>query len=174
MKSAEFIVLNGQTSHTVQFLADDRVIIDGQERRIDAKLLNHNQYSLLLDDTAYLIDLVRVDNSDGVSEQELRVGGRTFHLKPQDSRTRLLQSMVKSHVVAEGELAIRAPMPGLVARILTQAGARISPGGGVMILEAMKMENEIRSPSASTVKEIKVTQGQGVEKNQLLAILSLD
>lgn len=174
MKSVEFVILNGQKNHTVRFLADDRVVIDGKERRINAQFINNNQCSLLVDDTAYLIDLVRVDNSDNGFEHELRVGGRTFHLRPQDSRTQLLQSIAKSRVAPEGEVAIRAPMPGLVGRILTRPGARLSSGDGVMILEAMKMENEIRCPSASTVKEIKVTPGQGVEKNQLLAILSID
>lgn len=172
MKSAEFIVQNGQKSHTIRFIADDQVVIDGKQRRINARFLNHNHCSLILDDTAYLIDLVRVDTSDDGLEQELKVGTRTFHLRPQDSRTQFLQSIAKSRVASEGEVAIRAPMPGLVGRILTRAGARLSAGEGVLILEAMKMENEIRCPSALTVKEIKVTPGQGVEKNQILAILS--
>ncbi len=170
----EFVVLNGEKRHTVTLLSSDRVVIDGHERRINAKQLNRNQYSLVLDDSAYLVELVRVDNSDSGLEQELVVRGRTFHLRPQDARTQLLQSMARSQVAATGELSIKAPMPGLVGKVLTSPGARISAGQGIVILEAMKMENEIRCPSDSTVKEIKVKAGQGVEKNQLLAVLSVE
>lgn len=174
VKTDEFIILNGQNRHTVRFLSADRVEIDGEERRINARLLNDNKCSLILNDTAYLIDLVRVENSDSGPEQELRVGERTFHLRPQNSRTQLLQSIAKSKVSTTGEVAIRAPMPGLVGKVLTSIGARISAGQGVVILEAMKMENEIRCTADSTVKEIKVKPGQGVEKNQVLAVLSVD
>ncbi|MEX1138863.1 MAG: biotin/lipoyl-containing protein [Bacteroidota bacterium] len=174
MKTSEFVILNGQKSHKVRFLSDELVAVDGKEHRINAKMVKAGQCSLILDDSAYLIDLVSVNDSEDGIEQELRVGGRTVRLRPQDSRTKLLRAIAKSHSSAGDEFSIRAPMPGLVGRILTSPGARLTAGGGVMILEAMKMENEILCPSPATVKEIKVSSGQGVEKNQILAVLYVE
>jgi glutaconyl-CoA/methylmalonyl-CoA decarboxylase subunit gamma len=67
---------------------------------------------------------------------------------------------------------LRSPMPGRIARILVNEGELIEAGQGVLILEAMKMENEIKAPSTGIVKSVRVNEGDAVEKNALLIEIS--
>ncbi|MEX2117131.1 MAG: biotin/lipoyl-containing protein [Bacteroidota bacterium] len=174
MTVAEFIILNGKKSHKVSFLNDDRVLLDGKEYRANVKMMDNDRCSLILDNVVYRIDLVKLEEGEAGVELEVIVKGRTLRLRPQDARTQLLQSITKAHAPSGDQTTVRAPMPGLVGRILAVPGTHLGAGGGILILEAMKMENEITCPSAATVKEIKVSPGQSVDKNQILAILSID
>lgn len=73
--------------------------------------------------------------------------------------------------VVAGEQRVTAPMPGRVVRVLVKAGDDVSPRQGLIVVEAMKMENELTSPKAGKVKEIAVTEGQSVESGRLLVIV---
>ena len=70
-----------------------------------------------------------------------------------------------------GELAIRAPIPGLVVKVMIDIDSQIEEGQPLIILEAMKMENEIRSPRSGVVKSVTVAAGQRVEQNVVLIVL---
>ena len=69
---------------------------------------------------------------------------------------------------AGGPTTLKAPMPGLVVRVAVEAGAKVEAGAPLVVLEAMKMENELRATSAGVVKGVKVKAGQAVEKGQVL------
>src|ERR1041384_8172963 len=71
----------------------------------------------------------------------------------------------------EGRQNLFAPMPGRVVRVLLQAGDEVAAGEGVVVVEAMKMQNEIKSPKAGRVLEVRVTQGATVNANQVLAVV---
>jgi len=174
VKPSEFIVYNGEKGHVLRFLDDSRVILDGKEYLIDVKIMSRSQCSLILGNRVYRVDFTKLYNGDFGGEVEVVIKGRTLRFRPQDARTQMLQSVIKARPPRNNEAVIRAPMPGLVGRILASPGTRLGAGAGIMILEAMKMENEIRCPSAATIKEIKVTPGETVDKNQLLATLSLE
>jgi biotin carboxyl carrier protein len=94
----------------------------------------------------------------------LQRGGEVLTVQVTDERTRALQALrgVRSHGDAPG--LVRAPMPGLVLRVEVEVGQQVAAGGGLVVLEAMKMENEIRSAGAGTVKAVLVEVGQAVEK----------
>ena len=172
MNSSEVVLQNGKRSHKISFPANDRVSLDGRDYAIDIKMLSTNQLSLILNNVAYRVD-VCAPMTDGIEfGLEVTVKGKRYRFAAIDRRTQLIQSVTKEHAAHADETAIRAPMPGLVSRILTETGTRLGAGEGVMILEAMKMENEIRCQTAGLVKEIKVVPGQTVEKNQLLAVIS--
>jgi pyruvate carboxylase subunit B len=101
-------------------------------------------------------------------------GGRTWPVEIVDERTRSLRQMVgtKKPVGAGGAGAVRAPMPGLVLRLEVEEGQTVLAGDGLLVLEAMKMENEIRSSEAGVVKRILVRAGQAVEKGAVLVELA--
>ena len=85
-----------------------------------------------------------------------------------DERARHIQSLVRqAEPQAQGGV-IRAPMPGLVLRIPVSVGDAVSPGQGILVLEAMKMENEIKAVAPGVVASIPVQAGQAVEKGQVL------
>lgn len=174
VNSSEIMIQNGGHSHVICFLANDRVVLDGREYSIDIKVLSNNRFSLILNNVAYRVDVSPSAAEIAEGGLEVTVKGWRYRLAAKDRRTELIQSMTKGRPAPTDETAIRAPMPGLVGRILAERGMRLGAGEGVMILEAMKMENEIRCQSAGLVKEIKVIPGQTVEKNQLLAVISIE
>jgi pyruvate carboxylase subunit B len=95
------------------------------------------------------------------------VQGEQVELEVVDERTRHLRSLTaRARPVTGG--TIRAPMPGLVTRVLVEPGAPVAAGSGVLVLEAMKMENELRANVGGVVAAVRVSAGQTVEKGQLL------
>jgi biotin carboxyl carrier protein len=74
-------------------------------------------------------------------------------------------------VEAEGRQQVVAPMPGKVIRVLVGAGERVEAGQGLLVVEAMKMQNEIRSPKGGTVERVQVTEGQAVNAGDALCIV---
>ena len=75
-------------------------------------------------------------------------------------------------VVHKGPLKLIAPMPGKIVKVLVQEGEAVEAGRGVLVMEAMKMENELKASKAGTVREIKVKEGQAVEMGALLLVIS--
>jgi biotin carboxyl carrier protein len=98
--------------------------------------------------------------------------GEQFEVQVEDERTRKLNTGRKAPAVPHGELAIKAPIPGLVVKVLVAEGDHVEDGQPMILLEAMKMENEIRSIRAGTVHSIKVSAGQRVEQNETLLLLA--
>jgi biotin carboxyl carrier protein len=85
-----------------------------------------------------------------------------------DERTRHIRSLTSGSDRARPPTALRAPMPGLVVRVQVEAGQPVVTGAGVVVLEAMKMENELRASAAGTVRVVRVRSGEVVEKGQVL------
>jgi biotin carboxyl carrier protein len=94
-----------------------------------------------------------------------------FQVQVQDERSRRLNQARKMPTLPEGELAITAPIPGLVVKTLVKPGDQVEEGQPLVILEAMKMENEIRSVRSGVVRSIVASPGQRVEQNAVLIML---
>lgn len=88
-----------------------------------------------------------------------------------DERTRHIRSLTAGSNAARGPATLRAPMPGLVVRVLVEAGQEVAAGAGIVVLEAMKMENELKAPAASVIGTVRVAAGEPVEKGQVLVEL---
>jgi acetyl/propionyl-CoA carboxylase alpha subunit len=99
------------------------------------------------------------------------LGGLQRAVTVESERARLLKQYTRSESQAHRHLEIRAPMPALVGRILVSPGETVRPSQALLVLEAMKMENEIKAHQAGTVKEVRVERGQTVEKGALLLVL---
>ena len=91
-------------------------------------------------------------------------GGEVWAAEVTDERSRALEALRGKRGAADAPGLVRAPMPGLVLRVEVEAGQQVAAGGGLVVLEAMKMENEIRASGAGTVKAVLVEVGQAVEK----------
>lgn len=94
----------------------------------------------------------------------VQCGGERFTATVLDERSRRLQEMAGMGARAPGGAVVTAPMPGLVLRLEVEVGQLVDAGTGLVVLEAMKMENEIVAPSAGLVRAIQVEAGQPVEK----------
>ncbi len=140
--------------------------IDGRERIVDARTLEPGVYSLLVDGAAYLVEI------DGRSpDLTVHVRDQSIAISLLDARRKLLaQTAARAGAAgADGPQVVRSPMPGKVVKILVKAGDAIRAGAGVVVVEAMKMENELRAPRDGTVKKILVAEGQAVESGEELA-----
>jgi biotin carboxyl carrier protein len=98
----------------------------------------------------------------------LHLGGFRFDVEALDERTRAIRQLSGSPATAPGAASLVAPMPGLVVRVLVQPGDRVQAGQGLVVIEAMKMENELRASGAGIVRSVPVSPGSAVEKGAIL------
>ncbi len=94
--------------------------------------------------------------------------GERCEIEVVDERTRHIRGLTGGADRGRGPVVIKAPMPGLVVRIQVEAGQAVTPGVGLVVLEAMKMENELRASAPGVVRAIRVGPGEAVEKGQVL------
>jgi acetyl/propionyl-CoA carboxylase alpha subunit len=109
----------------------------------------------------------------GPGRYTLSIDGYRFEAEALDDRGRAIKAMAATTgAAASGPAPLRAPMPGLVVRIHVAPGDRVAAGDPLVVMEAMKMENELRAPAAGTVRSIPIAPGTPVEKGTLLVELT--
>ncbi|MGQ0560541.1 MAG: biotin/lipoyl-containing protein [Gemmatimonadota bacterium] len=101
-------------------------------------------------------------------EWDLHIDGFRIAAEVVDERTRAIRALTARPGVSQGPKPVRAPMPGMVVRVEVQPGDQVKAGQGVVIIEAMKMENELKAEAAGTVAKIVVPAGTAVEKGAVL------
>ncbi len=148
------------------------VIIDGEGVRVDGETVRAHVADvegtpvklLTIGDEVHRV----VARRNGKGEYVLRVGGYRFNVEALDERTRTVRDLSAAAAGPVGPAPLKAPMPGLVVRVLVQPGDAVQAGQGLVVMEAMKMENELRAPGAGKVKTVLAQPGQAVEKGALL------
>ena len=142
---------------------DDRSIEIDSEQLISVKEVEADVYSVLLDGASYEIRLV--ETSQGLSAE---TGGRRFIVDLRDPRD---ASRSSSGAVGSGRQNVAAPMPGKVARVLVELGDAVEAGQGLVVVEAMKMQNEMKASRPGRVIEIRAQAGDTVSAGDTLAVL---
>ncbi len=104
-------------------------------------------------------------------EVRLLLSGREYVAQVEDERQRTLRSLGSIGEETGAGVTIKAPMPGLVVKIEVNIGDSIERGQGIAVVEAMKMENEVRAQGGGIVKDIRVKDGQTVEKGEVLVVI---
>lgn len=143
----------------------DRVLVDGREAHAHLSPIPGSPIRHLLFDRESRGILVERRSA---GEWLLCMAGSRYEVSVVDERTRHLQRLTDSGERRTGQLTLRAPMPGLVVRILASPGQAVDAGQGLVVLEAMKMENELRATARGVVRAVQVSAGQAVEKGALL------
>jgi biotin carboxyl carrier protein len=143
-----------------------RVVLGGRELSVDARPVRPGTWSLLIDGVAHLVELdprpAGTAVSNGLAEAVAKV---------EDARTRKLrQAAARGGLAATGE-ELRAPIAGKVVKVLVEVGAIVAVGQGVIVLEAMKMENELAAERGGVVKSVHKQAGQPVDSGELLVTL---
>ena len=133
------------------------------------------RYSLIIEGRSYEVFARRVNtaNEGDGHTYEVQIVGQRFEVYVEDEREKTLAGAAKSPH-ATGEAMVRAPMPGLVLGIPLEVGAAVARGQPVVVLEAMKMENDLSSPIAGTIKEVRVSKGQTVNQGDILVVIHAD
>lgn len=137
--------------------------LDGREVEVDAVLARPNVLSLRIGNKAYEVKCERVG-----SELHIWVGSVRFAAEVRDPRS--LRGRVRASD-DQGPKKLTAPMPGKVVRILVREGTEIEAGAGILVVEAMKMQNEVKSPKKGIVQKITVKEGAAVNSGDVLAIV---
>jgi biotin carboxyl carrier protein len=114
---------------------------------------------------------VVAEKRQGRGKYTLWVDGYRFETEALDERTRSIRDLSAAAAVPTGPAPIIAPMPGLIVRVNVRVGDRVEAGHGIVVMEAMKMENELRATAAGTVRSVEVSPGTAVEKGALLVAL---
>jgi biotin carboxyl carrier protein len=166
----------GDNEYEVE-ISGETITLNGEEVNVNIQQSGVPElYSLLMDGMSVELliepDASKVPSSPA-STMDYTVGlrGERFDVLVEDERTRRLSAGRRGPSAPQGDLGVKAPIPGMVVKILVQADEEVEEGQPLAILEAMKMENEIRAPRAGTVKQIDVGPGDRVDQGAVLLVL---
>jgi pyruvate carboxylase subunit B len=143
-----------------------RVIVGGETHQAHLAELEGTPVRLVTIGNEVHRVVVRRGESRG--RYTLWVDGFRYDVEALDERTRAIRDLSGESAAATGSAPLRAPMPGLVVRVNVQSGDVVAAGQGLVVMEAMKMENELRASSAGRVKAVHVQPGTAVDKGALL------
>jgi biotin carboxyl carrier protein len=132
----------------------------------DLLRINEQQFNLIYNNASFNIEVLKLSAEE--KSITLRVNARKFTVQLQDKYDLLLHSLGMDNLATKKVNEVKAPMPGMVLKILVTEGDQVKKGDALLVLEAMKMENIIKSPADGLVKKINAVQGTAVEKNQVL------
>jgi len=139
--------------------------LDGRAVEADAVEVGPGNYSLLMEGASFEVQV----ESAGAG-LVVTMGPRRIPVRVADPRQ--WQGRRGGSMEAEGRQQIVAPMPGKVVRLLVGQGEQVDAGRGLLVVEAMKMQNEIRSPKSGTVEKLLVTEGQAVNAGEVVAVVA--
>ena len=179
MVKIKFVGLADKQEHRVTVDDHDNedgiytVELDGQSFSVDAHTMPSQIVTVLIDNKSYDVD---VDDTDLSSDPldgwlSVRVRGRVVRLEMLEERRKKMKDAQSSHFAQSGVVRITSPMPGKVLRYLVEVGDEVKEGQGVVVIEAMKMENELQSPKEGTVKSIASSPGSAVDGGALLLVI---
>lgn len=145
--------------------------VDGTPQPVDRALVNPGHYSLLLGMRSYevFVRALPAESADTLPF-EVYMDGVPLAVEVVDERLHALASLGKGRAET-GEVTVKAPMPGLVASVLVAPGDAVERNQRVVVLEAMKMQNDLLAPRAGIIRAVKTAQGQAVTQGQPLIII---
>ena len=159
-----FVTLEGRTLEVE--LTESGVVVNGRTLAVElASVPGTPVRRLSVQGRSHPLHVEAVNNS---GELEFHLDGERFVATVEDERTHAIRAMTGASSAAAGPKPVKAPMPGLVVRVEVAVGDVVKAGQGVVIIEAMKMENELRADAAGKVTKVNATPGQPVEKGAVL------
>lgn len=160
--------VNGQQEFDISFEEGD-FIVNGKKGKWDLSKIRDNHFHLLQDNRSFSIEAVKADLTN--KSFSLKINNKPVTIQVQDRYDQLLKKLGMDTAASTKANDLKAPMPGMVLRILVQEGQEIKKGDSILVLEAMKMENILKSAGDGKVKSLKVKSGDKVDKNQLLVVI---
>jgi len=159
-------VVIGKHKKEVEVLSDGLFSIDGKEKGLDIEDLGNGQYSVILNDKNYSLEVIEINRP--AKTMTLGINGKVQEITVKDKYDLLLDSLGMSSGASKKIKELKAPMPGLVLEVLAEKEKNMEKGSTLLILEAMKMENEIQASTAGTVVALNVEKGDTVTPDETL------
>lgn len=148
----------------------DRILVNGKPLQVDMQHLGRpDLFSLLIDNNS--LEVVIEPNPENPNASIVFIAGKRLEVQVQDERSRRLSMVDRNMKAPAGELAVRAPIPGLVVKVPVRAGEAVLEGDVLIVLEAMKMENELCAPRGGVIHDIRVSAGDQVSSGQVMLTL---
>lgn len=153
--------------YQIEILSETKVVINGTAHEIDFRNIKQgSSCSLLFDGRSFEPNTFN-DNGDW----EVLLKGRLFHVQVEDEIGRRLRLASGPSSQQQGKYILSSPMPGLVIDILVEIGDQVKKGDVLIILESMKMQNELRAPRDGIITRIQALMNGNVERKEVLLIL---
>jgi biotin carboxyl carrier protein len=141
-----------------------RVELLGRTWQVDGRRVAEGLWSLVIDDVSSAVD---VSETEGVFV--VQVDGERYAIRVEEETRYIIRT--RGGTASTAGQVLKAPMPGRVVHVAVQVGQAVQPGDGLVVLEAMKMENEFKATGAGTVKEVRVAVGQVVNPGDVLVVI---
>lgn len=157
--------INNKSNFAVEQV-DGQWMINDSPAALDIQVQPNGLISVLLDNKSYTATVEKVDTK--AKELVLKIDGQPYTVAIKEPIDQLLSSMGLDLKAMQKIEPVKAPMPGMVLKVLVEPGQQINKGDGLLILEAMKMENVLKATGPATVKAIKINERTAVEKGTIL------
>ncbi|RZK20534.1 MAG: biotin/lipoyl-binding protein [Pedobacter sp.] len=159
------VKVNDQFQYDIE-IDKKRLTLNGDEIILDLIALNGDMSNVIYKHKSYNTEVVSFDRADKTCK--IKVNGTVYGISVEDQFDQLLKQMGLANLTANKIAEIKAPMPGLVLSVVATENTEVKKGDSLLILEAMKMENILKSPADGVIQKILVAKGDKVEKNQIL------
>jgi len=163
----KYITTVGEKEYTIEIDHDDEIVVNGERFAVDFQdSPDGHIYSLLLNNQS--LEGLAMEREE---DWQVLIRGELYNVQVQDERSYRLAQARGTAVSVTGEATVKSPMPGIIIAVSVSADELVKKGETVIILESMKMENELRAPRDGKVSRVFVQPGVGVEKNQPLLVI---
>lgn len=160
----KYVTTIGEREYLIEILDERHVSLNGTIYEVDFESVSEQPvYSLLLNGQSYEAYVYPGDEG-----WQVLLHGTQYLAKVEDEREKRLRAAAGGRVAERGEFHLKAPMPGLVVAVLVNEGQHVEKGEVLVILESMKMQNELKAPRSGTVSRVRVRAGDSVEQKQTL------
>jgi len=160
----KYITTIGDREYMVEILDENHISVDGTIYTVDFESVSDQPvFSLLADGQSYEAYVYPMEDV-----WQVLMYGRLYAAQVEDERERRLRAASRSGVAERQEFHLKAPMPGLVVIVPVEDGQEVQKGDVLVILESMKMQNELRSPRDGVIARVRVKPGDSVEQRQTL------
>lgn len=163
----KYITTVHDQTYEIEINREGEVQINGELRTVDFHGGSHGIFSLIIDNHSYE---AIVEERDG--KYHVLITGDLYEVDVTDERSLRLAEASGGLASATGEISIQSPMPGLIVAVPVEEGQEVAAGQTVVILESMKMQNELKSPRAGVVHRVNVKAGDNVEQSKLLVTIT--
>lgn len=162
----KYVTIINNEQYEIEIDKDGSILINGEPREVDFLNLGGDLYSIITQNQS--LEVVIDDDENKVT---VLMGGRLYETQVLDERALLMAQ--RRGGLSSGSGEIYSPMPGLIVKVTVEDGQEVIQGQTVVILESMKMQNELKAPVTGIVTNIQVNAGQTVDKNALLLTIHM-
>ncbi|RZK50824.1 MAG: acetyl-CoA carboxylase biotin carboxyl carrier protein subunit [Pedobacter sp.] len=159
------VKVNSKTDFNIE-VSNQEIKVNDSLVVLDEAILNEHSKHVIYNNKSYNLELVQLNREEKTAV--IKVNGNIYSVSVKDQFDQLLKQLGMDNLSANKVQQIKAPMPGLVLQVLVVENQEVKKGDNLLVLEAMKMENMLKSPSDGIIKKILIQGGDKVEKNQIL------